>query len=85
MSTTMTCDHCGQPVDRREAVRIDVIMPSHMVLIMRGEGSLKERAKAAEDAAAHIRDNPDLHYDLHEQCYVDTLKAHVAAIGSPLP
>lgn len=85
MSTTKTCDHCGKPINKHEAVRVDVLMPSQMTNIMlSGKGSLKDRLKAAEDAVTHLRDNLDLHLDLHEQCYMDTLAGPITAnVGAP--
>lgn len=85
MATTMTCDHCGKPIGKDEAVRIDIMVP-YRTWSSTGKGSLKDRAKAAADDAAALAKAANLygHYDLHEQCYETTILPHLtAAIGAP--
>jgi hypothetical protein len=83
MATTVTCDHCGQPIGTvlDPHIRVSVELRGRMELGPKGK-SLKERALQAEaDAKAALGFIGGHSYDLHKRCFQQHILPHLTAAG----
>ena len=73
MTTTLTCDHCGQPIGT-------VLEPRGRTELGDRGKSLKERAQRAQ-AEAETLGFLGRSYDLHRKCYETAVLPHLVAAG----